>query len=310
MINKRGLMLGILGLAGAIRGGPAQAGDDSEAAVRDVQAVLDQQVVDWNKGNLDGFLSGYWNSPKVVFMSGGSRFDGFSAMRDRYHRRYKAEGKAMGQLAFSELDVEPLGPEAVLARGRFRLTMPDGTKPTGLFTVIVRKFPEGWKIVHDHTSAEEARQAAKPAEPGETGRESGAHAAEMEHGRPLGYARLRAAVAGRGHSEVPLCKRRFRRSGPHDRRDRQARKEPADRVLNGLGDGEVERKTIPVPVRHANDREPENPQQGDPENAHHKSRAELRDEERGEKSADHVRRRTRSASRDRSTPRFLQGGTP
>ena len=72
----------------------------------------------------------------------------------------------MGQLAFSELDVEPLGPESVLARGRFRLTMPDGTKPTGLFTLIVRKFPDGWKIVHDHTSAE----AAQPQTPHEQDR--------------------------------------------------------------------------------------------------------------------------------------------
>ena len=147
-------------LATACLARPAR-GDDSEADVRAVRAVIDQQALDWNKGDLDGFLTGYWNSPKVVFMSGGNRFDGFEAMRDRYRHRYKAEGKAMGQLAFSELDVESLGPQAVLARGRFRLTMPDGTKPTGLFTLIVRKFPDGWKIVHDHTSAEETPAAAK-----------------------------------------------------------------------------------------------------------------------------------------------------
>jgi ketosteroid isomerase-like protein len=157
-----------LALTAASQPGPARAGDESDAAVREVRAVLNQQVADWNKGDLDGFLTGYWNSPKVVFMSGGQRFDGYEAMRDRYRRSYKAEGNAMGQLAFSELDVESLGPESVLARGRFRLTMPDGTKPTGLFTVIVRKFPDGWKIVHDHTSAQAPPQpaaATKPAQP-------------------------------------------------------------------------------------------------------------------------------------------------
>jgi beta-aspartyl-peptidase (threonine type) len=80
-------------------------------------------------------------------------------MRERYRRRYQAEGRAMGRLAFSGLDIEPLGPEAVLARGRWRLTMPDGTAPGGLFTVIFRRFPDGWKIVHDHTSADEAMPA-------------------------------------------------------------------------------------------------------------------------------------------------------
>ena len=132
----------------------AQAEDGQEPPDRAVRAVLDRQVVDWNKGDLDAFLVGYWNSPKVVFQSGGQRYDGWAAMRDRYRRRYQAEGRAMGRLEFSGLDIEPLGPETFLARGRWRLTMPDGTKPGGLFTLIFRKFPEGWKIVHDHTSAE------------------------------------------------------------------------------------------------------------------------------------------------------------
>jgi beta-aspartyl-peptidase (threonine type) len=131
-----------------------------EDSIRAVRAVLDRQVADWNRGDLDGFLAGYWNSPKVVFQSGGQRYDGWAAMRERYRRRYQAEGRAMGRLAFSGLDIEPLGPEAVLARGRWQLTMPDGTTPGGLFTVIFRKLPEGWKIVHDHTSADEVRPAA------------------------------------------------------------------------------------------------------------------------------------------------------
>jgi ketosteroid isomerase-like protein len=138
---------------------------DPDGVARAARAVLERQVADWNKGDLDGFLSGYWNSPKVVFQSGAQRFDGWQAMRERYRRRYQAEGRAMGRLEFSALDVEPLGPAAVLARGRWRLTMPDGTNPGGLFTVIFRKLPEGWKIVHDHTSAEEStpQPAAKAA---------------------------------------------------------------------------------------------------------------------------------------------------
>jgi ketosteroid isomerase-like protein len=136
---------------------------DEEGSAEAVRAVLDRQVADWNKGDLDGFLAGYWNSPKVVFQSGGQRYDGWEAMRDRYRRRYQAEGRAMGRLAFSGLDVEPMGPEAVLARGRWQLTMPDGSTPGGLFTVVFRKFPEGWKIVHDHTSADDPKPAEKKA---------------------------------------------------------------------------------------------------------------------------------------------------
>jgi beta-aspartyl-peptidase (threonine type) len=129
--------------------------NSAEDPVQAIRTVLEQQQADWNKGDLDGFLSGYWKSPKVVFQSGGNRYDGWEAMRDRYHKRYKAEGKAMGQVAFSGIEIEPLGAQSALVRGAWRLNMPDGSKPGGLFTLIFRKFPEGWKIVHDHTSAAE-----------------------------------------------------------------------------------------------------------------------------------------------------------
>ena len=143
-------------------GSPGWGRTGEEDAIAAVRAVLDRQVVDWNKGDLDAFLGGYWNSPKVVFQSSGQRFDGWEAMRDRYRRRYQAEGRAMGRLVFSGLDIEPLGPEAALARGRWQLTMPDGSTPGGLFTVIFRRLPEGWKIVNDHTSAVDEGEAGGP----------------------------------------------------------------------------------------------------------------------------------------------------
>ena len=128
-------------------------GDDpTQVAIR---RVLDDQTVAWNRGDLDAFLNGYWRSPRVVFQSGGTRHDGFEAMRDRYRQRYQADGKAMGQLVFSGLEIEPLAADAAFVRGRYTLTMPDGTHPTGLFTLIMRRLDNGWKITHDHTSTAE-----------------------------------------------------------------------------------------------------------------------------------------------------------
>ena len=126
---------------------------DPKAAIT---KVLKDQAVAWNRGDLDAFLEGYWKSPKVVFQSGGSRHDGFDAMRDRYRNSYQANGKAMGQLSFSGVEIEPLGVEAAFVRGRFALAMPDGAHPSGLFTLILRRFDDGWKITHDHTSTAEA----------------------------------------------------------------------------------------------------------------------------------------------------------
>ena len=124
-------------------------------SVSEVQALLKAQETAWNAGNLDEFLVGYWNSPDLVFQSGGTVSRGFARTRDRYYQRYKAEGKAMGTLEFAQLEIEPLGATATLARGRWKLLMPDGQKPSGLFTLVLRKFPEGWRIVHDHTSSDD-----------------------------------------------------------------------------------------------------------------------------------------------------------
>jgi beta-aspartyl-peptidase (threonine type) len=131
----------------------ATLGGTAEDAVAATRALLDRQQEAWNREDLDGFLAGYWDSPEVVFQSGGDRIRGFAEVKRRYERRYREDGKAMGRLAFREVEVEPLGDGAALARGRWGLEMPDGSRPGGLFTVVLRKLPEGWRIVHDHTSS-------------------------------------------------------------------------------------------------------------------------------------------------------------
>ena len=160
--NLRRAVLGAIGLvvASAVAS-RSPAADGPAAEVAAIMKVLDKQEQDWNKGDLDAFLEGYWDSPAVVFQSGGDRHVGFQAMRERYRNRYKAEGKAMGRVAFSGVEIQPLGPDSAFVRGRWGLTMPDGKTPGGLFTLIFRKLPNGWKIVHDHTSV--AEEPAKPA---------------------------------------------------------------------------------------------------------------------------------------------------
>ena len=119
-----------------------------------IQQVLQQQQAAWNRHDLDGFMSGYWNSPQLTFFS-TAKTSGWQATLDRYRRTYQGEGKEMGRLAFSDLQIEELGPSAAFVRGNWKLTLSDGKTPHGFFTLVFRKFPEGWKIVHDHTSSEQ-----------------------------------------------------------------------------------------------------------------------------------------------------------
>lgn len=117
-----------------------------------VKKVLDDQVVTWNKGDLEGFMAGYWKSDKLSFFSGDKKTAGWQATLDRYRKRYQADGKEMGKLSFDELSIELLGEGNALVRGRFHLQLGKET-PTGIFTLVLRKLPEGWRIVHDHTSS-------------------------------------------------------------------------------------------------------------------------------------------------------------
>lgn len=118
-----------------------------------VEEVLQRQVEAWNRHDLEGFMRGYWNSPDLTFFSDSIRTSGWQPTLERYRRRYQSEGREMGKLDFSNLTVQSLGSDAAFVRGAWHLTMPDGKTPHGVFTLIFRKFPDGWKIVHDHTSS-------------------------------------------------------------------------------------------------------------------------------------------------------------
>jgi len=144
------LLVGVIAALTASGGG-----QDADGAARAaIQSVIEHQQAAWNHQDLEGFMAGYWNSPELTFFSGGHETKGWQAALDRYKKNYQGAGHEMGKLDFRNIRIEMLGTEAAFARGEFHLTMSDGKTPHGLFTLVFRKFPQGWKIVHDHSAAE------------------------------------------------------------------------------------------------------------------------------------------------------------
>jgi uncharacterized protein (TIGR02246 family) len=119
------------------------------------RSVLDAQVEAWNRGDLEGFMATYWRSSDLVFCSGSTVTKGWDETLARYRTRYQSEGREMGKLRFDAIEVIPLGEDAALARGAWRLHMSDGKEPHGLFTLLLRRLDGTWRIVHDHTSSGE-----------------------------------------------------------------------------------------------------------------------------------------------------------
>jgi beta-aspartyl-peptidase (threonine type) len=131
--------------------GATPAAEQAEGGENAIRKLLQDQQDAWNRGDLNGFMAGYWRSDQLTFYSGGNRTRGWDATLERYRKRYQSEGQEMGKLTFSELRVELLGPDSAFVRGRFELVRTKD-KPSGIFTLVLRRFPEGWRIVHDHTS--------------------------------------------------------------------------------------------------------------------------------------------------------------
>jgi ketosteroid isomerase-like protein len=116
-----------------------------------IEKILLAQVAAWNAGDIEGYMKGYWNSDSTVFISGGNLTRGYSSVLSRYKKSYNTLEK-MGKLEFTELQVRMISQTLGVATGIWRLHRVKD-QPWGRFTLLVEKKPEGWRIVHDHTSS-------------------------------------------------------------------------------------------------------------------------------------------------------------
>ncbi len=124
------------------------------AAIAD---VLKAQESAWNRGDVESFLQGYWHSPELTFSGAGGITRGWDAVLARYKEHYP-DRSAMGRLEFSGLEIRFLGQDAALVLGNWHLERQKGGIG-GVFSLVFEKFPEGWRIVHDHTSEVPAGRA-------------------------------------------------------------------------------------------------------------------------------------------------------
>jgi ketosteroid isomerase-like protein len=124
---------------------------DSDGDRAAITAVLNAQQAVWNRADVDKFLEGYWHSPDLTFSGTGGIARGWDAVRTRYKKNYPDQD-AMGHLEFSELEFRFLGKDAALVLGHWHLARAKGDVG-GVFSLVWQRFPEGWKIIHDHTSA-------------------------------------------------------------------------------------------------------------------------------------------------------------
>lgn len=146
------LILSLLGVTIVV---PAQAQERDAMLQFQIADQLKRSAVIWNRGDLEGFLKDYLQTEELTFTSGGRIVRGYEALKERYIKSYGDSPGTMGQLSFSEIEVWRLGEGHALVMGRWKLdreeTVKQGTD-TGVFSLVMAKQGEVWKIFHDHTS--------------------------------------------------------------------------------------------------------------------------------------------------------------
>jgi ketosteroid isomerase-like protein len=129
----------------------ARSHDERSSNREAIIGVLNAQQSAWNRGDVDAFLVGYWHSPELTCSGSSGVSRGWDGVLARYKKNYP-DRAAMGQLDFSGLEFRFLGPDAALLLGRWHLKR-EKDELGGVFSLVWQRFPVGWKIIHDHTSA-------------------------------------------------------------------------------------------------------------------------------------------------------------
>lgn len=122
---------------------------DKESIQDTILSIITRQQTAWNNHDIQGFMADYWQSEDFTFQSGDQRLYGWEKLLKRYQTSYA--GEKMGKLTFSDIQIKVLSADYAYALGRWKVEQDDTTK-SGVFTIIFKLFPSGWKIIHDHSS--------------------------------------------------------------------------------------------------------------------------------------------------------------
>jgi ketosteroid isomerase-like protein len=118
--------------------------------VKAIQSILDNQAKAWNKGDLETFMVGYLHSDSLVFIGKSGPTYGYENTLANYKKEYPDKSH-MGNLNFDIVSIKPLNADHYFVIGKWFLTRTVGDI-NGVFTLVLRKTKDGWKIISDHSS--------------------------------------------------------------------------------------------------------------------------------------------------------------
>ncbi len=138
----------LVALTGAACGTPAAHRPDPTA---EIAVLLDSGAVAWNRGDLDGFVATYAAESSTTFIADGEVRHGFDWIRENYASSFEPRADR-DSLRFEDIETRALGSHYALATAHYVLFRGASVTDSGIFTLILRRDIDGWKMIHDHTS--------------------------------------------------------------------------------------------------------------------------------------------------------------
>jgi uncharacterized protein (TIGR02246 family) len=140
------LFFAVLLVSSASQSNNKLSGSD-EKMIRD---LMQTQEDAWNEGNIEKFMTTYWNSPELVFVGSQGIIHGWQATRERYKKNYPDQ-VTMGKLKFDILEINLIDKNVVFLIGKYNLTRSIGNV-SGMYTLVLKKIKDHWLIISDHSN--------------------------------------------------------------------------------------------------------------------------------------------------------------
>lgn len=150
--TARFLLAAVVAGAGCARSAP-EATPSPAALGADLEEQFRRSARAWNSGDLAGFVADYARDSLTTYVGARAPVYGWATIRDRYALSFQP-GAQRDSLRFERFAVRPLSPTLALVTARFILHRGDSVTASGPFTLVMERRPDGWKILHDHTSSD------------------------------------------------------------------------------------------------------------------------------------------------------------
>ena len=116
----------------------------------EISSMLAAQVTEWNRGNIAGYMKGYWEHDSLVFIGKNGPTYGYQQTLDRYKKSYPGR-EAMGTLTSTVVSMKPLGDKHYFVIGKWHLKRKVGDL-NGSYTLLLEQKNGEWVIITDHSS--------------------------------------------------------------------------------------------------------------------------------------------------------------